>query len=59
MEYLSGGRTYLSVAMGNRIFAPTTVRYRVMMNINHEEILDSRPEKLIDMVKDKSRKTTL
>lgn len=57
--YLAGGRTYQSVAAEYKILAPTTVRQWVMMYNNHEELTDSRPEGLFDMVKNTARKTTL
>ena len=57
--YLAGGKTYQSVAAEYEIFAPTTVRQWVMMYNNHEELMDSRPEGLFNMVKDTTRKTTL
>lgn len=57
--YLEGGKTYQSVATEYGIFAPTTVRQWVMMYNNHEELTDSRPEGLFNMVKDTTRKTTL
>ena len=57
--YLTGGKTYQSVAAEFGIFSPTTVRQWVMMYNNHEELKDSRPERLISMVKNTTRKTTL
>ncbi len=56
--YLAGGQTYQSVAAEYKILAPTTVRKWVMMYNNHEELTDSRPEGLFDMVKNTARKTT-
>ena len=49
--YLAGEKTFQSVAAEYEIFAPTTVRQWVMMYNNHEELMDSRPEGLFDMVK--------
>ena len=54
--YLAGEKTFQSVAAEYEIFAPTTVRQWVMMYNNHEELMDSRPEGLFDMVKDTTRK---
>lgn len=58
-SYLEGGKTYQAVAIAYGIFAPTTVRAWVMMYNNHEELTDSRPEGLFDMVKNTGRSTTL
>ena len=58
-SYLCGGKTYQSVASDFNILAPTTVRQWVMMYNNHEELKNSRPEGLIDMVKNNTRKTDL
>lgn len=58
-NYLSGGKTYQSVALDFNILAPTTVRQWVMMYNNHEELKNSRPEGLFDMVKNNTRKTDL
>lgn len=57
--YLTGGKTYQSVTAEFGIFSPTTVRQWVMMYNNHEELKESRPEGLISMVKNTTRKTTL
>ena len=57
-SYLEGGKTYQSVAAEFGIFAPTTVRQWVMMYNNHEELKNSRPEGLVNMVKKSTRKTT-
>lgn len=57
-SYLDGGKTFQAVAAEYGILAPTTVRQWVMMYNNHEELTDSRPEGLISMVKDTTRKTT-
>ncbi len=57
--YLSWGKTYQSVAAEYGILAPTTVRQWVMMYNNHEELKNSRPEGLLSMVKNTTRKTTL
>ena len=58
-SYLSGGKTYQSVATEFNILAPTTVRQWVMMYNNHEEFKNSRPKGLVDMVKKSTRKTDL
>ena len=57
--YLTGGKTYQSVAAEFGFFSPITVRQWVMMYNNHEELKESRPEGLISMVKNTTRKTTL
>ncbi len=57
-SYLEGGKTYQSVALEYGIFAPTTVRQWVMMYNNHEALENSRPEGLVSMVKNTTRKTT-
>lgn len=57
-SYLEGGKTYQSVAAEYEILAPTTVRQWVMLYNNHEELTDSRPEGLMNMVKKTTRKTT-
>lgn len=58
-SYLRGGKTYQSVAAEFNILSPTTVSQWVMMYNNHEELKNSRPEGLIDMVKNNTRKTDL
>lgn len=58
-SYLKGGKTYQAVALAYGIFAPTTVRQWVMQYNNHEELMNSRPEGLFDMVKNNTRSTTL
>ena len=58
-SYLEGGKTYRSVAADFGILAPTTVKKWVMMYNNHEELKNSRPEGLVEMVKKNTRKTTL
>lgn len=58
-SYLSGGKTYQSVAAKFNILAPTTVRQWVMMYNNHEELKNSRPKGLVAMVKNSARKTDL
>ena len=58
-SYLEGGKTYQSVAADFGILAPTTVKQWVMMYNNHEELKNSRPEGLVSMVKNTTRKTTL
>ena len=58
-SYLEGGKTYQSVAADFGILAPTTVKKWVMMYNNHEELKNSRPEGLVEMVKKNTRKTTL
>ena len=58
-SYLSGGTTYQSTAAKFNILAPTTVRQWVMMYNNHEELKNSRPKGLVDMVKNNTRKTDL
>jgi transposase-like protein len=58
ISYLEGGKTYQSVATAYGILSPTTVRQWVMMYNNHEELTNSRPEGLFDMVKNNTRKTT-
>jgi len=59
LSYLEGGKTYQAIAMEYGIFAPTTVRQWVMVYNNHEELTNSRPEGLIDMVKHNTRNTNL
>lgn len=58
-SYLSGGKTYQSLASDFNILAPTTVRQWVMMYNNHKELKNSRPEGLVNMVKNNTRKTDL
>ena len=58
-SYLEGGKTYQSVAADFGILAPTTVKKWIMMYNNHEELKNSRPEGLVEMVKKNTRKTTL
>lgn len=57
--YLEGGKTYQSVASDFNILAPTTVKQWVMMYNNHEKLKNSRPEGVVNMVKNNTRKTDL
>lgn len=58
-SFLSGEKTYQAVAEEFNILAPTTVSQWVKMYNNHEELENSIPEGLFDMVKNNTRKTDL
>jgi transposase-like protein len=59
LYYLQGGRSYQEVALKFGIYAPTTVIQWVKQYNNHEELTTSRPEGVVNMVKNNGRKTTL
>lgn len=56
--YLNGDGSYKDIAIRFKIHAACTVLQWVKQYNNHMELTDSRPEGVVDMVKNKGRKTT-